>query len=365
MQWILFVLILMGQASFFTCRHYKYHFVKQKKNWTEAQTYCRDKYTDLATVLDMTDMKRLCDSAQKPDEAWIGLYSDPELNYKNMWRWQWSLPGLEFNDSESKWGYTEPNNYDQQEKCVRMDTDGMWQDDNCSKRHKFICYNGKNTGTEKFNVNNKTLTWPEAQKYCREHHTDLISGREQLDELNAAMTPYPFVWIGLFRDSRRWSDESSFSFRNLDPHFNRGDGCAVTTLQPEGRWKYEDCNAKRPFICYEDKVILITENKTWEDALEYCRDKHSQLVSITSRNEQLWVQERVQNASSPFVWLGLRYTCTLDFWFWVSNEVVRYKNWDSDKETDDCDMSGAMDRGGQHKWFRKFDNETFNFMCYK
>ena len=114
-----------------------------------------------------------------------------------------------------------------------------------------------------------------------------------------------------------------------------------------------------------DKVILIQQNKTWDEALEYCRKNHKDLVSITNLKNQRWVQDRAKNASTPFVWLGLRYTCTLGFWFWVSDEKVSYKYWASDVGSDDCDMSGAMERGGEYKWSKQEDTKKFNFICSK
>ncbi|XP_020556130.1 lithostathine-1-beta-like [Oryzias latipes] len=102
---------------------------------------------------------------------------------------------------------------------------------------------------------------------------------------------------------------------------------------------------------------------TWEEALYYCRHHHHDLVTITNMDEQRWVQEKTKNASSPFVWTGLRYTCSLGFWFWVSDEVVHYKNWASPGQVNECDMSGAMETGGEHKWFKKHDEEKFNFFC--
>lgn len=113
-----------------------------------------------------------------------------------------------------------------------------------------------------------------------------------------------------------------------------------------------------------DDTVLIQENKTWEESLTFCREQYNDLVSITSSAQQKWMQMKVKNATSPYVWLGLRYTCTLEFWFWVSNEVVHYSNWDKDKQNV-CDMSGALEREGQQKWRSFLDTEKFNFMCSK
>ncbi|XP_035863351.1 putative C-type lectin domain family 20 member A [Sander lucioperca] len=213
--------------------------------------------------------------------------------------------------------------------------------------------------------------WTEAQRYCRDNHTDLISGVKQLEDFKRQHPDYatcpstrntcPF-WIGLFRDSDwSWSDGNNFSFRswnNAKPKDKQDPKklCAMTTSN--GNWSSADCNETKPFFCYDDSVILIKKNMTWVDALYYCRDHYRDLVSITNQGEQLWVQERAKTASTPYVWLGLRYTCTLDFWFWVTDETVLYKNWGPGQSGDDCNMSGAMDREGTHQWVKKDDDET-------
>uniref|UniRef100_A0A3B3IL35 C-type lectin domain-containing protein n=1 Tax=Oryzias latipes TaxID=8090 RepID=A0A3B3IL35_ORYLA len=221
-------------------------------------------------------------------------------------------------------------------------------------------------------IENWTLNWTNAQRYCRENHTILISGRQQLDQLNKTWTGdmkekqrYNKIcfFIGLFRDTRAWSDKSSGSFRYWDPQSYRDKSCAFLTNK--GMWSTDKCDHHNPFICYEDHVILIKENRTWEEALYYCRHHHHDLVTITNMDEQRLIQEKTKNASSPFVWTGLRYTCTLGFWFWVSDEVVHYKNWNSPGQVNECDMSGAMETGGEHKWFKKHDEEKFNFICSK
>lgn len=39
----------------------------------------------------------------------------------------------------------------------------------------------------------------------------------------------------------------------------------------DGKWESKKCDEKKTFLCYEEKLILVKENKTWEEALEHCR----------------------------------------------------------------------------------------------
>ncbi|XP_068584366.1 macrophage mannose receptor 1-like isoform X2 [Cebidichthys violaceus] len=365
MQWTLFVLILMGQCSFCLCRLYEYHLVKENKSWEEAQTYCRERYTDLAKVFDMTDMKRLNDSASHQGEAWIGLHKQTNVNRT----WLWSLPEVKFNDSETEWKDGEPNDYgNNPENCVRI-VNHKWLDVLCSRRFLFICYDEKNQ--KKFHLINKEKTWLEAQSYCREHHTDLVSGLTQLNDEEFKTETEPEsnreVWIGLFRDTWRWSDESSFSFRFWDPdQFQDEDDkkCAMTVSN--GKWSSDECTWDLGCdTTMTDQVILINESKTWEQALTYCRKNHRDLISITDPQKQRWAEEVGKQANTPYVWTGLLSSCTEGLWFWVTDEIVCYSNWSPYRERDTCGNNGVMETGGEHNWFKKNGSMEFNFICTK
>ncbi|XP_007543187.1 C-type mannose receptor 2-like [Poecilia formosa] len=215
-------------------------------------------------------------------------------------------------------------------------------------------------------------TWQEAQSYCRENHTDLISGTKQLqdEEVKKMMnSTSDHTYIGLFRDTWRWSDGSSFSFRHWNKDFNNpksiSDECAMTVFDDGGRWRNVNCAERKPFICYDDKVILIKEKMNWKDALTYCRGHHHDLVTITNMDDQRWIQEKVKTASTPFVWMGLRYTCFKNIWFWVCKEKISYQNSTSAGWMNDCNISGAMQAGGEHRWFQRNDTEELNFICSK
>uniref|UniRef100_A0A3B3HHH6 C-type lectin domain-containing protein n=1 Tax=Oryzias latipes TaxID=8090 RepID=A0A3B3HHH6_ORYLA len=286
----------------------QYHFINENKSWDQARLYCKDNnHTDLATVSSMADMNRLRQHLGNRN-TWIGLYR--EANGSRMW--QWSQPDVKFNESQKdEWYTNEPNDVNT-ENCGTLWTDKKWADLSCDRKQPFICYDGENV---------QSLNWTDAQSFCRNRHTDLISGPQQIKKLDWGMmnalvhkSQGGFIFIGLFRDAWQWSDGSSFSFRF---------------------WNLQ----------------------TWEEALYYCRHHHHDLVTITNPEDQIWVQEKTKNASSPFVWTGLRYTCSLGFWFWVSDEVVHYKNWASPGQVNECDMSGAMETGGEHKWFDSSHNE--------
>ncbi|CAB1426983.1 unnamed protein product [Pleuronectes platessa] len=129
------------------------------------------------------------------------------------------------------------------------------------------------------------------------------------------------AWIGLNRrgnvNTWKWSDGSSSTFRLNSVNKASGGKCVSTQ---SGEWSSAPCDDRKPFFCYKDKMKLIKQEKTWEEALDFCREKHDDLVSITDQKQQEWVKEEVGQAGTDFIWLGLRYTCTLNIWFWVNGE---------------------------------------------
>ncbi|XP_030286401.1 macrophage mannose receptor 1-like [Sparus aurata] len=368
MQWSLVLLILMGQCSLFTCQLYEYHFINQNKTWDEAQKYCREKYTDLASVYEETDINRLQTASKQDKEAWIGLYSESVTN-TTEWEWHWSQAREKYTENQTNWEDGEPDNAAGSEYCVIMKASAnKWWDTSCTPTRPFICYNATNS-SDKFYVSEKQKNWLQARRYCRDKHTDLVSGKTQLEDqqLTSKLQEGPDYWIGLFRVTWRWSDGRSSFFRpwNLIFSDSQPDNKTCATLNKKGNWSNDNCNSTKPFFCYSDKVILINENKTWEEAINHCRENYKDLISITDAEQQRWVQERAKDASSSHIWLALRFTCILEAWFWVTDERVDYKNWASQVKTDDCNMSGAMETGGEHKWYKEDDMMKFNFFCSK
>ena len=135
--------------SLHSCSHFplrKYYYVNLAKNWTDAQLYCRGKYSDLATIVSMDDISRLQPTFTY-SWAWIGMADDPKSwrdsmgNDSNSWRS--SATGETSKTGYQNWIVNQPANENGNEKCVAMYTNGKWYDAPCEGIRTFVCYNGK------------------------------------------------------------------------------------------------------------------------------------------------------------------------------------------------------------------------------
>ena len=125
--------------------------------------------------------------------------------------------------------------------------------------------------SERFIFIEQMMNWSQAQSYCRETHTDLVSGRQQttdqqlknlsqIQKLNDGQENNQ-LFIGLFKDIWGWSDGSSSSFRNwkfLNDKVKKINECATTTK--DGTWKADNCTEPRSFFCYDGESLHLHIN---------------------------------------------------------------------------------------------------------
>ncbi|XP_039505287.1 C-type Lectin CRL-like [Pimephales promelas] len=100
-----------------------------------------------------------------------------------------------------------------------------------------------------------SVNWTDAQKYCRQRYTDLITiyGQADLDELQKT-AGMGNVWLGLHRTQGNgdfvWSDRRSSSFRKWNFGQPNAQLCVNTY---NGNWYDRDCEDYAPFACYIEK----------------------------------------------------------------------------------------------------------------
>ncbi|KAL1276237.1 hypothetical protein QQF64_035860 [Cirrhinus molitorella] len=185
-QTLNFILPLIALCSVSECVQRQYHFINENKTWTEAQRYCRENYTDLATIDNMNDMNELKKSVNS-SFVWIGLFRVGDS-------WQWSDQS---NSSFRYWYTGEPNNLGGGENCadVIQKSQGKWYDTSCNNLLTFMCHE------DKLFLIKENLTWSEALRYCRQNHVDLVSvhseeiQRRVMNVVKGASTAA--VWLGL------------------------------------------------------------------------------------------------------------------------------------------------------------------------
>ncbi|RXN31587.1 macrophage mannose receptor 1-like protein [Labeo rohita] len=229
-------------------------------------------------------------------------------------------------------------------------------------------------GKHQYHFINEMKNWTEAQRYCREKYTDLatVDNMHDMNEINQSVNDgsVEFVWIGLQKaghDEWQWSSgEPALNLSWGDKQPEGRDICGMIENENLGDLP---CYDNRHFICNNNaELILIKENLMWSEALRYCRQKHMDLVSVHSKEIQRRVMNVVKRASTAAVWLGLRHSCTVGIWFWVSGETVCYQNWAPGNGTseENCEhtvRSGAVQSGGDQRWISRPGNDKLNFIC--
>ncbi|KAK5847900.1 hypothetical protein PBY51_016992 [Eleginops maclovinus] len=174
-------------------------------------------------------------------------------------------------------------------------------------------------------------TWNEALDYCRQFHTDLAPVSSNHDNnrlMKLANYSSDFKWIGLKRDpinAGKWTWSggaavSKFFWAQGQPdHVSQTHG-----LISNYQWHDIAADKKLYFFCY--RVVVVRERKTWQEALEYCREHHRDLASITSDTEMLLIQRELQkHGSTERVWTGLRFFP--GGWLWVDKKKLSYQAW--------------------------------------
>ncbi|XP_047671862.1 macrophage mannose receptor 1-like [Tachysurus fulvidraco] len=226
-----------------------YDLIMTGATWPVAQNYCRVTYNDLATVVSDTDWlrpKKETANKRLSTNAWVGLYNDV-----NSWRW--SLNDLPLkNVTYTCWNPGEPNNGDGNEACAVCSSNGWW-DAPCTGLRPFICYNANFSGAARFIGITTPLSWPQAQAYCREHHTDLASALNSSDQnmLWQVWNIQGVSWFGLYRDTWKWSDGTIASNLPWAPgypnNYYGNSNCAVVN---NGLLYDLPCNYVYCFFCH-------------------------------------------------------------------------------------------------------------------
>ncbi|KAK2894288.1 hypothetical protein Q8A73_016772 [Channa argus] len=317
---LIIMTVLSGLCFLPPCFSRFYILVPTLKAWTEAQSYCRSTYTDLAIVQNeqqLAELNRLIGSDQ---HVWIGLRPDIES-------WRWSLENQDYYGAGEadfrNWQAIGPNGgLGYYKVCVEMFPTGKWQTAQCDTNNfPFICYNATQDPSSSFILVNQPKTWMAAQQYCRLHYTDLASVRNQAENYHIQMMlQYPYTWISLFRDSWKWSDGSPVSFSYWDPGAPTATVTDTCVASNYGKWTNLGCSSKCHFACFAEpavrKQVVQVELETSDSSVDMDDLKKDILQKLNQR-----LNEHILDDEVTLGWLK-----------WPDGTIFQRKNADEQEE---------------------------------
>ncbi|XP_073705442.1 macrophage mannose receptor 1-like [Garra rufa] len=343
-------------AFYFVC--YKstgYIKVDLWKNWRDAQSYCREYFTDLATIHNTEEHNQLKSIVPFASWVWIGLFQDS---------WEWSEKWSNF---FRHWAAGQPSQSSGSGDCVGMSTtnSGKWIHESCDLQRPFICHGGPKALYRTYQYMNESMTWVDAQSYCRARFTDLATV-DSMNDVNRLVNTVDSVysgsvWIGLHAGTEYhwvWSlGEGTISNYSMwSPGEPSGDGECVRSFN--GSWYDESCSSVLPFVCFNDSIgfIIMETAMIWRDAQSYCRQHHTDLASISSPEQQ----NLFRNESS--LWIGL----FLDSWQWSDQRNLSFRHWAGDQPLLSSGLGDCvgMSRSNSGKWAQYSCDLQQPFICY-
>ncbi|KAF6716190.1 Secretory phospholipase A2 receptor [Oryzias melastigma] len=227
-------------------------------------------------------------------------------------------------------------------------------------------------------------SWDDARQDCQQNHVDMATWNTvNLDDVAEWLeeNDYSAVWIGLHQDSQdfgwRWinvrtgvglTGDDVTQSENWSNTLDVGElllGKCGALLSNSKKWDNKVCSSDLPYICFDDNLLLITENKTWEDALNHCRSLSTSslkydLLSLSTLQSQGYIRDRIYKATTDQVWVGLRFLG--DNWFWSDGSTVSEQDMLS-KCPAQWKFCGAVSKNGTDEWMTRDCSERRNFIC--
>ncbi|XP_075038861.1 P-selectin-like isoform X2 [Mixophyes fleayi] len=134
-----FAAISCGLLKFTEVSAWTYHNNTDTLTWNDTYTWCKKHYTGLVIIQNKAESSFLMNNIPSAEgHYWIGIQ---KIN--GIWK------QVETNKSipkeEQNWAQGEPNNKFKAQNCVEMyigrsTDDGMWNDENCNKKKRALCY---------------------------------------------------------------------------------------------------------------------------------------------------------------------------------------------------------------------------------
>ncbi|XP_046901921.1 type-2 ice-structuring protein-like [Hypomesus transpacificus] len=169
-----------------------------------------------------------------------------------------------------------------------------------------------------------TMNCSDAEKYCRQYFDGMAYVHEILDD------GWGLAWLVGFR-----SDNMLTSWTMCHSGLVSGNCTTVgnTTVL---------CESHRTVYCHENmrEIILVDSPMTFDEAVAYCRNEYTDMLSIRSLKEHTIALRKMRDAKVKNAWIGLRFVG--EWWMWLNGDPLEYVTWKNEElstcpaEKDNC-----------------------------
>ncbi len=331
-----------------------YNYVHSPMPYFEAQEFCRSEGSSLVEIGSQLEQYFL--QGLVGDDVWIGLQMEQNGNW---FQWNSGAP-VEY----SNWGDGEPDNQDGVEYCAELDMliNGKWSDENCDRRHEFVCERSSNQASNMsgkcYSFHREENNYTDAQVICTSEGGYLVEINSEWEQLFVYEMTNGFIWLGLndlHKEGNwtKWNSGATVMYSNWlpsEPDNGKGVNCGVMIY---GKWQVTMGGFRNPFICEKSRNTTSfsrddPEDNCWDslncctddtcyryhdervdclEAQDICASEGGHLVEINNEQEQMLL-----NGWHPFVlvylWIGLSDKYEQGNWKkWNSGAPVTYSNW--------------------------------------
>eukprot|EP00094_Tigriopus_californicus_P000452 TCALIF_00439-PB protein Name:"Similar to MRC1 Macrophage mannose receptor 1 (Homo sapiens)" AED:0.06 eAED:0.07 QI:7/0.88/0.83/1/0.74/0.69/36/84/3089 len=252
-----------------------------------------------------------------------------------------------------------------------------------------------------------SLPYQEAELECRKlgstYHLASIHNLGAMSFLSTLMVHPDVVgtsfWIGLNKGIDHmnfiWTDESNNNYFNWEanqPSYDAYVDCVKImgsgSINKIGQWSVAECYENLPYICrgrpsldnsdppptekcalegfdhfdsfYGNCYLYVKEEKSWNDAEQYCQEQNAHLASVENLAENSYL---VNFMAAQHTWIGLSNVGHHEEMAWSDGWPTKYDNWGNDLNIgEDMDLCGQYNNT-DGKWFATACDEKLSFAC--
>uniref|UniRef100_A0A8C5GDM7 Macrophage mannose receptor 1-like n=1 Tax=Gouania willdenowi TaxID=441366 RepID=A0A8C5GDM7_GOUWI len=345
-----------------------------KMGWKRHGSYCYFVGTETKTFDEAKEDCKTSDNAflvslvgWRPERHfWIGL-----SNMENMDLFKWT------NSDTVKFTHWNAQMPGYEQGCVAMTSGllaGLWDLLPCSNKTKYICKHLAEgavstvppptqtppkcaEGWIKLQSRNfftgprsQEKTWFEAKDFCRAIGGDLLSIHSSVEQQ-----------LFLIRTGYVWSDGTPHWQEGEPNNFNNAESCVEFTIynwDDSGSWNDAHCETYNDWLCQiragatpkpppndtsvdfnttadgwlewrGNQYYINRYSKSMEEARHFCQQKHGDLATINSKEENTFLWKQISRTYGSF-YFGLSVDLDGSFW-WMDGTPMSFQRWDENQ----------------------------------